>query len=177
VVSAHADALAHAKIVQLACKLDDREAARGDGPDVVCFDGPLSAEEHQVIVEINAVGVGGQAEGFNFKLRSHASFTPNAGEKAEVIAHAVEREGPIDLTELAKFLHIRVDLVNPTTRKTDVRAIEVEQLAQYGDCAEAMQRAREYLRSLGPDEADDEDARDAYATYLACDDALYEASR
>jgi hypothetical protein len=40
-----------------------------------------------------------------------------------------------------------------------------------------MARARDYLGSLGPDEADGLSARDAYSWYLACDDALFEASQ
>lgn len=187
-VAAHADLLTHAKIVQLACKLDDRPAVRGNGPDVVCFDGELSAKEHQIQVEITAVGVGAPADGFQFKLRSTATFTPNAGENAEVIARAIEKSGPMDLAEMAKFLRIRVDMVNATSKdaelaaneakqKIDERVEEIAELARLGDCHDAMQRAREYLRGLPEADADGVSARDAYSWYLACDDALYTASQ
>jgi hypothetical protein len=186
-VAAHADPLTHARILQLACKVDDRPAVRGAGPDVVCFEEQLSPREHQVQVEITAVGVGAPADGFQFKLRSTATFTPNPGENAEVIARAVEHAGPLDLTELAKFLRIRVDMVNASSKdaelasdqarqKVDERVEEIAELARIGDCHDAMQRAQEYLRNLPADEADGLSARDAYSWYLACDDALFAAS-
>jgi hypothetical protein len=187
-VAAHADLLTHARVVQLACKLDDRPVVHGSGPDVVCFEGELSAQEHQVQVEITAIGQGAPADGFQFKLRSTATFTPNPGENAEVIARAVERSGPIDIAEMAKFLRVRVDMVNATSRdalvaadlakqKVDERVEEIAELARLGDCHDAMSRAREYLRGLSAADSEGISARDAYSWYLACDDALYSASQ